>query len=352
MKSKLILIICLAVIFAACKKETTDVSVEFGDFSSSPWILNEGAFLNGNAAVDVVYGNGTVESNVFQEVNGTPLGDVLQSGLRLESKAFLVLNGSEKIQVVDAVSLANLGVIEGVSYPRYMHSTGNGKLYLSSGNLNGVVTVLDENNYNTITTIPVGFGPEKLCSFSDNLFVCNSGGWSEDNTLSIINASTDAEVERLDLGDRPVDCECDVNGNLWVLCSGSTFYDENWNVTGHSLPSIYKIDASTFQIIDSQQIGVEGDHPKHIELSADGTYLYLNLNGIKKTETVSFPLMMQNFIEGDFQALNVNPHDDSIWLSSYSDFISTGVVYKYDFSGSLINTWEVGIGPNAIIFPK
>jgi DNA-binding beta-propeller fold protein YncE len=325
---------------------------ESGDFSASPWVLNEGAFLSGNAAVDVIYGNGSIESDVFQEVNALPLGDVLQSGIRLETDAFLVLNGSEKVQVVNAVTFENKGVIEGISYPRYIHSTGNGKLYLSSGSLEGTVTVIDENDYSSIVTIPVGFGPEKMCSFSDRLFVCNSGGWSEDNTLSVINSSGDVEVARLDIGDRPMDCVCDANGNVWVLCSGSTFYDENWNITGHSLASVYKIDAISLAILHSQPIGAEGDHPSQLELSADGSVVYLNLNGIKKAETSVLPLSFESFIEGDFEALNVNPADGSIWLSSYSDFVSSGWVHKYIDSGVLIKNWEAGIGPNSIIFPR
>jgi len=350
-KSINLLVIVCVIVLSSCKKDNNDPVEVKGDYSASPWVLNEGAFLAGNAGIDVLYGDGSTIANAYQQVNGTALGDVLQSAIRIGNQAFLVLNGSEKIQILDAITLENKGLIQGISYPRHLYSNGNGKIYLSAGNLEGEVVVIDEITKTFVASIPVGFGPEKMCSFSDKLFVTNSGGWSEDNTLSVISTSSDTEIARLDLSDRPVDCVCDNDGIVWVLCSGATLYDENWNITGHSIPVIHKIDSNTLDVLASYEIGEEGDHPLHLELSADGvSVMYLN-DGIYVFASNSNPENAELLIDGMYSAFNVNPSDGSIWTTSFSDYISSGEVKKFSETGIYLNKWEVGIGPNAVVFP-
>ena len=82
----------------------------------------------------------------------------------------------------------------------------------------------------------------------DNVYVCNSGGWGLDNKVTVINSLTDVVETEIIVGDKPKSAVVDLNGDVWVLATGNTEYDANWNIVGHSAAKLIKINGTTAQI--------------------------------------------------------------------------------------------------------
>jgi len=82
------------------------------------FVTNEGAFGNSNGSVSYVgKDSATAVNHLFEMVNGRPLGDVVQSMTVANDKGFIVVNNSQKVEVVDIKTFQSIGVIPGWSIP-------------------------------------------------------------------------------------------------------------------------------------------------------------------------------------------------------------------------------------------
>ncbi len=112
------------------------------------WIVNEGNFQRGNASLDIYFPERQqLQSDAFASTNGRPLGDVFQSLTIYQDRAYLVINNSNKIEVVDAEELTEIGTIDGLVSPRFFLPVADDKAYVSDlfGN---AVAIVDLNGLN------------------------------------------------------------------------------------------------------------------------------------------------------------------------------------------------------------
>ena len=116
--------------FTGCSKED-DKPAAPRTYENGVFVTNEGQFLKGNGAVSFLdEQNNEVERDLFMKVNNRPLGDVVQSMTVHNGKAYVVVNNSEKIEIADANSFKEAGVINGLKLPRYAVGLNN-KLYVT-----------------------------------------------------------------------------------------------------------------------------------------------------------------------------------------------------------------------------
>jgi hypothetical protein len=126
-------ILILAVAFSSCEKDNFGPQQEETNTELSGTkaiILNEGNFNFGNASLSLVDENGEVQNQVFQNANGAPLGDVLQSGVKHNDRFYFVLNNSGKVVVTDT-SFQQVGEITGLQSPRYFLPVGESRAFVS-----------------------------------------------------------------------------------------------------------------------------------------------------------------------------------------------------------------------------
>jgi YVTN family beta-propeller protein len=349
MKKKWILA-CFAasIAFVSCKKD--ELPPVPPDASSGTYIVNEGRFLSNTASLTHIALDGQVTPDIYYLANEAEMGDVLQCFIVVGRQGFAVLNNSQKIEVVEISTMRNRGTISGLSYPRYATGTGSDKLYVTNGSGQGTVEVYNTETLEAVSSIPVGAGPNQLLYHNNELWVCNEGGFGLDSTLTVINAATNSVVDVITLAHRPMDLVTDAGGDVWVLCSGETFYDLNWSVSGHSRAMLYRIDASTHEVVSSMAVGQLGDHPRQLEVSPDGRILYYENNGVFALDAQNAIMPGQSLIQSSRAALSVNPSTGEIWCASQSDYVNPSTVFVYRADGTLIRSYEGGIATNAIEF--
>lgn len=101
----------------SCEKDTTTIH---GKFAKGVFIVNEGNFTNGNASVSFFDRDSlTVTNDIFDKINGRPLGDVAQSMNEFNEKYYIVVNNSSKVEIVNSSDFVSTGVINGFALPRY-----------------------------------------------------------------------------------------------------------------------------------------------------------------------------------------------------------------------------------------
>ena len=341
----------LVLTLTACEKDKDKETLSTPEVTQEGvYVLNEGNFMANNASISYVDASLNVTADPYMDANGVTLGDVLQSFCVANDRGFAVLNNSNKVEIFNVSNFENVATISPVDYPRYIIDGENGSLYLTAGAMAGQVHVINPSSMTITSSINVGNGPERMVVSGENLFVCNSGGWSIDNTVSVINVLTNTVTDTWTLADRPIDIDVDANGDIWVLCSGETLYDADWNVIGHSDARLFRLSGDDYSVELDQVIGENGDHPRMMEVSADGQSVYFVNGNVYKAAIEESAFTPTVFISGDVNSLDVRANGE-VWVSSVSDFVNPSTVMQYNAAGTLLNTLTAGMGSNGVVFP-
>ncbi len=352
---KLLLLITIPVIsLSSCSKDNKkDFKVDY--FTNGVYVVNEGSYGAGNSSVSYLnLQAGTMSNDVFAISNGFPLGDVAQSMTILNNKGYIVVNNSQKIEVVDLNNMLSIATITGFQSPRYFISSNN-KGYVSDWFDNNIKVI--DLSTNTITnTIPTGNGPEQMVINSNKLFVVNVGGFGTDNTVTVIDLVSETVLTTVTVGVNPNSICTDANGKIWVLCSGSTGPDFTGGTADDIAGSLWKVNSSNQTIETSLPMG-QFEHPVKLTKNGAGTDLYF-LNGsdaytgkVCKT-SISNPSVsgLVPLVDRLFYGLGVHPVYGTIYGGFVPGFTQNGHIFRYELSGNLIDSMEVGIAPNFFVF--
>jgi hypothetical protein len=335
-------------IVQAC--ENNDEAIPVGEYTNGVFISNEGNFGSSNSSLSY-YNRETkeVQNQIFETVNNRPLGDVFQSFYFHNNQGFLVVNNSNKVEVVDANTLVSVGVIEdGLANPRYFTASGSKGYITNWGNFDenfqldqSFVAVMDLNTRQIQKNINTGPGTENIAIVNNKLFASNSFT----NTLSIINLNTEEVEVTLELASSPGVILGDREGNLWVLCSG------DYEALNGKIFVINPADNSIEKEIDLE-INPSG---KFAVNQQGDTFYYTSGRSVYKISindnsapTSSF--ITENNLVGNFYGLEVDPQSNIIYASDNAGFTGNGKVFRYQPDGSLIDNFNVGIGPNGFWF--
>lgn len=349
---KLIYLLIISIAIVSCKKddETKSDAVIPEQTSFGFYVLNEGNFLANNASISYINANYELSLDPYYDANQVGIGDVLQSFTTFENKGFAVLNNSNTIEVFDLGSWQNIATITGITYPRHIVNVGNGKLFVSAGAMSGSVYVIDAVSHAILGNIAVGNGPERMLIHENKLFVCNSGGWIEDNTLSVIDLSTNQVTQTITVGDRPMDIDLDAYGNVWVLCQGKTVWNDDYTQIIDETPARFvQIAPLSGNLLAEHIVGVIGDHPSVMEIPQSSNTIYYINDALYRYEPNVQTLPGTLFIDQAFNSLDIR-NNGELWLTSISDFVNPSRVYRYNTSGEMLHEFTVGMGANGVVF--
>lgn len=347
----------LTITFTGCNKDEDEplnpTPVE-PLYSGGAFICNEGAFMQGNATLDFFsYTTKAVISNVFQTTNQRPLGDVLQSMAILGDTGCMVLNNSNKVELVNMIDMKEIGVIENVSGPRYIIRAGKDKAYVSQWGDDGKIKVIDTKSLNVIKTLEAGAGPEQMIRYNGMIYVANGGGWGADSTITVINPSNDVVVGTIEVGYNPKSFAIDASGSLWVLCYGHVIYDPNWNIVGEKPSMLVKLNGTSLGV-EKEVIISTTQHPAMLAASPDkNTFYYgggFGFQGIWAWNNQSSTLDAAMVSDLFYYGFGVDPKDGKILGLEAPSFTEGGKLHLMDHNGSLQGTYTTGIGPNSVVF--
>jgi YVTN family beta-propeller protein len=339
----------------ACDPNSDPTPAEPIVVTKTVFVVNEGNFLQSNAEISSFSKatNKLLNLSLFNAANNRPLGDVAQNMSVQDSTGYIVVNNSNKLEIVNLRTFRSLGTITGLKLPRYFVAASADKGYVtetvSYSVAAGQVSVIDLKTKAVVKTIAVGKQPEKLLVVGNRLYVTNNGG----NTVSVINTTTDVLEGTIEVGDGPNSLVLDRTNRLWVLSSGAVAYDANYNVdynrtTKGSLSSIVpgSLTASTrlFTTNRSQpgRLNINGSRDRLYYTFQSGVYTL----GINDNDLPTTPIIRRRNIYG----LGVDPQDNTIYSGIASSFSTAGQVVRYRNTGAAIDSFTVKIGPNGFVF--
>jgi len=342
-------------VFLACEK--SDDNSNSDEYSHGVYIINEGRFLASNGSISYFDpSRKLIVNGIFEAANGRPLGDVAQSmSVANDTTGYIVVNGSGKVEIVRLEDFKTSAPPIPVEYPRYFLQVSGDKGYLTAGNMQGWIYVINLIEQDVIDSFHVGFGPETIIKLNEQVFVANSGGWSLDSTVSVVNSGTDEVTGQIQVGLVPIDLALDAETNLWVYCKGYAQYawEEPYDLISETDALLQQVDRETGNIIWQQAVGKAGDYsavPPKMAISKEGTQLfYLRPDGVYVLSTESPALAASPLITGSYYGIEVNPDDGNLYLFE-SSFTGNGSLRIFDEMGNPIAQGTVGIAPNGAVF--
>jgi len=340
----------LAIFISSCTDDDNETKEPKGDYENGYFITNEGPFQNGSGTLTFVGDGGPVSQNVYKTVNEADLGNIVNSMYISDDKAYIVVNNSNKVVMVNRFTMEKEDVIIGddIYNPRYFVSD-SGKGYISNwgdpfNTEDDFITVISLANNEVLSTIPVGEGPEKMLLDAGKLYVCLKGGYSQNNKVLVINTTNDSVESTLEVGDVPNSILLDRNADIWVLCGGKPSY------TGDETNgSLFKIEAftNTVSSVDFNTV----QHPTLLNYEDENLYYHLDGKvfrfGINDT---SLPTEALSGLNGTYYEMNI--HNGELYATDAGDYASEGTLKVFNLtSGDLMQTISTGIVPGQVVFP-
>lgn len=344
---KTVLLFIITLSFTSC---TDDLPIEtnLGIFQNGYFITNEGPFNNGSGTITFVSDDNQVTQNIYQKINDESLGNIVQSMTLHNDNAYIVVNNSHKIVVVNRYTMKKITVIEGesINNPRNMVVINNTGYVSNWGNpsdeTDDFIAVIDLNTNTVINTIAIGEGPEKMLVIDNKVYVLLQGGYGQNNKVEVINTMSNTIETTITVGDVPNTITKDTNGVVWVLCGGKP----NWTGS-ETLGKLVKIENEI--VINSFDFQATA-HPNL--LTIDNNMLYYHLNG----KVYNFDINATELNTTEIEGLNgfyytMTAHNGKLYTTNAGDFASEGVLKVFDLTNQTeINSFVTGIIPGSIVF--
>ncbi len=315
-------------------------------FAKGIFVTNEGPFNNGSGNITFISEDySTVAQNIFRNVNGKELGNIVQYMNFTGDNAYIVVSNSHKIEIANRYTFESIdSITTGLENPRFFISVAGNKGYVSNwgdpnDNSDDYVSVMDLRTNTISATIPVDFGPERMVAANNKVYVAHQGGFGENNVISVISGNSVEST--ITVGDVPNSMA--VSGNwLYVLCGGKPSYTGS-----ETAGSIVKIDLSTGLVSQSFSLSIN-QHPT--SLTMEGANLFYNLDGkVHKVNTASIALPGEAIIDGNFY--NLHAKDGKLYATDAKNFASKGDLIIYDLAtNQKIQEFQTGIVPGSICF--
>ncbi len=310
------------------------------------FIVNEGNFLQANGSLSFYsFEDHSVQNHIFKSVNQRDLGDVVNSMTIVDTLGFIVVNNSNKIEVISTNTWKSIRTIDlpAGSSPRHA-AYWDGKLYVT--NLFGnSVSVIDAQSFQIESTIGVGANPEEIFITGGKAFVANSG-FGSGNTVSVVDLASNQVTHTLTVGDNPNAFIEDADGDLHVLCTG------RWPAWGDTTDQgtnggIYMIDPAALAVKDS--LPVQG-HPSELSYDGDETGYFLNGGVLNSYSTKTNRALSSGLVPGWYYSVEVDPVSQQIFCLDAKDYAQDGSLRIFSTTGDSLETHTVGIIPGGATF--
>ena len=342
-KYKLFSIIVILTITACNKPKYGTLSGGSVSISNGVFINNEGNYGWGNASVSYYdLKTGEVTPDIYKQVNNLPLGDVCQSITYYNDKYYIVVNNSNKIEIVNSLTFKSVASIHNLVSPRYLLPVSNNKAYISDMYENKI-SVLNLSSNVLTKKINCPGSTEEMLLFRNKVFVTNTGN----RYLYIVDTLNDNLNDSIMVGASPYSIQIDNNSKLWVLCAGNP----NPGVVFGTLYKINPLNSQVEKIFNFMNV-LNLWNKLRINRSKDTLY-YIN-NGVFQLPVNSGNLPQSPLIpqkSNNYYGLGIEPDNGNIFVSDAIDYVQPGKIYIYESkNGVLIKSFIAGIIPGDFLF--
>lgn len=371
-------LLLLPILFIACRNDEyvfypEEVPVSPADSASHIagfYLLNEGNMGMNAASLDYYdYETGIFSRDVYAAANPDvpmDLGDVGNDIAIYGSKLYVLVNCSNKLEVLDALTCRRIAKIDipncrSIAFdgPYAYITSYAGPVEIGPEHAQkGFVAKIDTASLAEVGRCIVGYQPDGLAISKGHIYVANSGGYmvpNYENTLSVIDLATFAVDDTVQIAINLNHVVADPQGNLWVSSRGDYYgtpsqlfcYDPYQHKVIHQLPVI----ANAMWLHKGQLYTLGAGWNYETGDTQDQYAIIDTRSGAIVTTDFIADASVRARIKRPY-GIAVNPETSQILVTDGGDYVSPGRLYAFDPQGNL--QWDVRAGdiPAHIAFLK
>lgn len=340
-KIKQLLALAIVIIaFSSCQKEGKKTVLT--ENYKGIFVINEGGFQKSNGSLGLYKPGSGEYFDVYQQVNETPLGDIVQSMAAINQFYYIVVNNSNKIEVVNQSDLRYKATIN-VNSPRQVFEISTTKAYISHL-FSNEVSVLDLKS-NTITKkININHSSDYFTIAKGKVFVGTNS-----NKVMVIDSKTDALLDSVVVGKGINKLFRTKDSTVVVFSTGEVDFG-NGNVLENGKITILN---DSNEILVSKTLST-GSYGGSITYNEFNQKYYFSLGGKIIYE---YNLLTNSIVEWktldnnqSVYGLNADKSNGDLYVMDAKDYSSAGAIYILDLNKNLKKTIPVGIVPNSVFF--
>ncbi len=311
-------------------------------------VANQGNFSDGNGSITRYDPESKEVATVLGQANSIIQSLTLKGGLM-----YVAMNTGNRIDVIDAAG-GLVGQVLDVPSPRYLAWADTDRL-LVSNLFDNTVSVIDMTSSAVVDRIDVGSNPEGVSVHRGSAYVANHG-FGAGNTITVIEAATNRAVRTLQVDcDGPRFVYFDDEDEMWTLCTGQILYDQEFNVLGTTNGSVLIVDPMTGTVqnrFDLEDMAVTAGPGQDAYHSKEAQSLFVVVGG----DRIARFDMSQNRRLPDFGPLDgppigavaFDPVDQQLYVGRVPGFAESGQVTILQTDGTSVSQFSAGVAPSHI----
>lgn len=308
-----------------------------GAYENGIFMSNEGNFGTPTATVSFISNDlNTVENNIYSTNNGNAaLGDVLQTIGFQGDNAYMVLNNSNKIEVVNRYTFKKVATVsDQISQPRYIAFANNNYYVTNSSGSSKFVNVYSTTTNAFVKKITLTSGGERIVEASGKIFVQNAS-FGSGKKITIINPTSNTVETEVTVPNGNIQKTISNGGNVYTIASSSTdSYIYKLSPTGTITSTI-----TLTGIANAMNLEIDGS--KFFFSSGSKVYS-MDMSSSATPTTPIFTLT-----DNSWSALyGFGVIDGKIYISNANGFTADSTVEIYSTSGTLLKTITTAKGTN------
>jgi YVTN family beta-propeller protein len=294
-------------------------------------IGNEGNFQSGSASLTILdLAENKTYNDAFKSINGRPLGDVLESINKNGNLFYLVINNSQKIEIINSSDFKSVATFNGFKSPRFIEFASNEKAYVSEM-YSPDLLVVNPVSRTIIKRIHCGSDQEELKIVGRKLYVtCSSR-----DQVYVIDVQSDMILDSVKVAANPLALCVDQQNNLWVGCNG----------TNATKASVWMINTTNDSVVKSVQM--KDNLLRRMAINKKLGTLYVLSNIVSKLNVGDDTPAPTTFVnptdnKSNFYGIGVNPYNGEVYVADARDYVERSVVLRYNTTGSLVAQFNAG----------
>lgn len=307
-----------------------------GAYENGIFLSNEGNFGSPTATVSFISNDLSVENKIYSANNGgAVLGDVLQNIGVNGDNAYLILNNSNKIEIVNRYTFKKVATVsDQVSQPRYIAFAGNNFYVTNSSGSSKFVNVYNSTTNAFVKKIDLTSSGERIVEASGKIFVQNAS-FGSGKKITIINPTSNTVEKEVTVPNGNIKKTISTGGNVYTIASTST---DSY---------IYKLSPTGAISSTITLTGIANGN----NLEIDGTKFFFSsgskVYSMDLSSTVIPTTPVLTLTDNSWSALyGFSVIDGKIYISNANGFTADSTVEIYSTAGTLLKTVTAGRGTN------
>lgn len=319
-------------VVASCNNDDDDLDNAEKSYSGI-LVSNEGNFGTPSGNVSYIPTNlSAIENGIYKTVNNQDLGDVVNNIGFSGDQAYIVVNNSNKIEVVNRFRFSKTATItDNIKQPRYI-TFNNDSFYVTNSTYLGeqYVSVYNASSNTFTKKIPFNDTVERIVSAGKKVFVQHAS-YSFGNKISVINSSNVVE-STITIPHGQITKTVSADNVVYTLTNdGTDTY-------------LYQISAAGTITKETKYAGITSGE----NLSVENNKVVFNSNGnVYVTDVASTTTPAPKFTIAPFVGFStiyaLEILDGRIFISDVKDYQADSKISVYSLTGNLEKTFSAGI---------